>query len=82
MKADLVCNALDMALWRRKFPEGVIFHSDRGSQYCADTLRILLKEHSLLQSMSRKGDGWDNYPDTVGLCGKLLPFTEGGSSAL
>ena len=60
MKADLVCNALSMALWRRKFPEGVIFHSDRGSQYCSGAFRGLLKEHSLLQSMSRKGDCWDN----------------------
>ena len=36
MTKDLVCSALTMALFRRKFPEGVIVHSDRGSQYCSD----------------------------------------------
>jgi len=35
MTAALVCDALTMALWRRKRPEGVIVHSDRGSQYCS-----------------------------------------------
>ncbi|BCD90043.1 hypothetical protein fh0823_01820 [Francisella halioticida] len=33
MKEDLVCNALNMALFRRNFPSGVIIHSDKGSQY-------------------------------------------------
>ncbi len=35
MKADLVCSALNMALFRRDFPSGVIVHSDKGSQYCS-----------------------------------------------
>jgi len=35
MKKDLVCDALMMALFKRKFPEKVIVHSDRGSQYCS-----------------------------------------------
>jgi len=35
MTADLVCNALTMALWRRHMPRGVIMHTDRGSQYCS-----------------------------------------------
>ena len=56
----LVCDALNMALWRRKFPEGVIFHSDRGSQYCSEAFRGVLSKQNLLQSMSRKGDCWDN----------------------
>lgn len=60
MKADLVCDALKMALWRREFPQGVIFHSDRGSQYCSQAFRTLLQSHSVVQSMSRKGDCWDN----------------------
>jgi len=60
MKSSLVCDALNMALWRRKFPEGVIFHSDRGSQYCSETFRGVLSQQNLLQSMSRKGDCWDN----------------------
>ena len=34
MTAELTCNALQMALWRRRMPSNVIVHSDRGSQYC------------------------------------------------
>lgn len=60
MTASLVCEALTLALWRRKMPTGVIVHSDRGSQYCsADYQRLLLK-HRLLCSMSKKGDCYDN----------------------
>jgi transposase InsO family protein len=58
--AALVCDALTMALWRRKFPQGVIVHSDRGSQYAANAFREKLDERKLVQSMSRKGDCWDN----------------------
>jgi putative transposase len=58
--AQLVRDALMMALWRRKFPQGVIVHSDRGSQYASHAFRNLLKTYSLTQSMSRKGDCWDN----------------------
>lgn len=58
--AELVCDALTMALWRRKFPEGVIIHSDRGSQYASNVFREKLSNHKLIQSMSRKGDCWDN----------------------
>lgn len=36
MSRELVCDALMMALWRRGFPRGVLFHSDRGSQYCSN----------------------------------------------
>jgi len=60
MTADLVCDALEMALWRRCFPKGVIFHSDRGSQYCSHAYRDRLRTHQLRQSMSRKGNCWDN----------------------
>lgn len=60
MTASLVCEALTLALWRRKMPTGVIVHSDRGSQYCsADYQRLFLK-HRLLCSMSKKGDCYDN----------------------
>lgn len=58
--AQLVCDALMMAVWRRKFPRGVIVHSDRGSQYASHAFRTLLEKYSLTQSMSRKGDCWDN----------------------
>lgn len=60
MTAKLVCDALHMALWRRKRPTGVIVHSDRGSQYCSAEHRRLLQDHQLLCSMSKKGDCYDN----------------------
>ena len=60
MTADLVGDALTMALFRQGFPQGVIVHSDRGSQYCSNDYRQLINQHGLQQSMSRKGDCWDN----------------------
>ena len=56
----LVIDALTMAIWRRKPSRGLIFHSDRGSQYCSHDFQKLLKNHGILSSMSRKGDCWDN----------------------
>ena len=60
MKKQLVCNALLMALFKRKFPKNVIVHSDRGSQYCSGKYRNILKHNQLVGSMSRKGNCWDN----------------------
>ena len=60
MTADLVCDALNMALWRRGFPQGLIIHSDRGSQYCSAAYREIISGNKLKQSMSRKGNCWDN----------------------
>jgi transposase InsO family protein len=60
MKAQLVCDALQMAIWRRRPDAGLIHHSDRGSQYASQTFRQLLKKHGIKGSMSRKGDCWDN----------------------
>ena len=62
MKKELVLQALVMGLMGRKPPEGLIFHSDRGSQYCSHDFRKLLERHSIRQSMSRKGDCWHNAP--------------------
>lgn len=59
MTADLVCDALKMALFRRGFPKGVIVHSDRGSQYCSKDYRDLNSKYKLKLSMSRKGNCWD-----------------------
>lgn len=56
----LVCNALNMALFRRKFPTGVIVHTDRGSQYCSKKYQNMLKKHGLVCSMSAKGCCYDN----------------------
>ena len=60
MQASLVNNALTMAIWQRRPAKGLIWHSDRGSQYCAKSHREILKDHGIEQSMSRKGDCWDN----------------------
>lgn len=60
MTATLVCDALKMAIFRRHRPQGVIVHSDRGSQYCSCEYQQLLNEHALIRSMSKKGDCYDN----------------------
>ena len=60
MTAQLVCDALQMALWRRQMPTGVIVHSDRGSQYCSGAYQALIEHHGLLCSMSAKGNCFDN----------------------
>lgn len=59
MKAQLVCDALRMAIWQRRPAAGLIVHSDRGSQYASKDYRRLLKAHGLEGSMSRKGNCWD-----------------------
>ena len=58
----LVVRALETAIARRAPGPGLIFHSDRGSQYAADDVQALLAEHQMLASMNRKGDCWDNAP--------------------
>ena len=66
MRSDLskalVIDALTQAIARRKPKPGLILHSDRGTQYCAWSYRELLQRHGIVQSMSRKGDCWDNAP--------------------
>lgn len=60
MTAQLACDALQMALWRRKRPENVIVHTDRGGQYCSADYQALLKRHNLRGSMSARGCCYDN----------------------
>ena len=60
MTAQLVCDALKMALWRRGMPTGMIVHSARGSQYCAKAYQTLLDDHGLICSMSGRGNCYDN----------------------
>ena len=60
LSRELVINALKRALWRRQPAAGLIFHSDRGSQYASDDFKELLKTHKFIQSMSRKGNPYDN----------------------
>lgn len=60
MRAELACDALRMALWRRSMPEGVIVHTDQGVQYCSNDFQQLLRDHKLLSSMSARGNCFDN----------------------
>ena len=62
MTADIVTDALSMAWFRRKPEAGVVFHSDRGSQYASHAMRDKLVEYGMTASMSRKGNCWDNAP--------------------
>ena len=62
MTKKLVIKALLMALRKAKPGSDLIFHSDRGSQYCSKAFRALLEEHQIRQSMSRKGNPYDNAP--------------------
>jgi putative transposase len=60
MRAELVNQALAMALYQRQPAAGLIMHTDRGSQYGADSYRQLLTQYGIQPSMSRKGNCWDN----------------------
>jgi len=60
MKVSLVNDALLMAIKRRNPDKGLIWHTDRGSQYASYEHKNLLKKYGIIQSMSRKGDCWDN----------------------
>jgi putative transposase len=72
MRTSLVSDALRMAWFRRKpnKTDSLIFHSDRGSQYCSEAYQAELKRFNMKSSMSRKGDCWDNAP-TESLWGSL-----------
>lgn len=60
MTADLVTNALMMAIWRRGKADALLHHSDRGSQYTSDQFQRLMADHGVSCSMSRAGNVWDN----------------------
>lgn len=60
MTAQLVMDALLMALWRRGRPSELLHHSDQGSQYTSAEFQALLAEHDITCSMSRSGNVWDN----------------------
>jgi putative transposase len=55
-----VMHAFQKALWRRRPSSGLLIHSDRGVQYASADFRNLLKKNQFVQSMSRKGNCWDN----------------------
>lgn len=60
MQTNLVNDAMLMAIYRRQPDKGLLWHTDRGSQYAAHSHRELLNQHGIVQSMSRKGNCWDN----------------------
>lgn len=60
MTAQLVTDALIMAIWRRGRPQSLLHHSDQGSQYTSEQFQRLLAEQSITCSMSKSGDVWDN----------------------
>jgi transposase InsO family protein len=60
MRAELVTDALTMALEARRPGPGLVFHSDRGTQYTSADFRTLLAANGIVQSLSRPGQCWDN----------------------
>ncbi len=60
MKVSLVNNALEMAIKQRRPEHGLLWHTDRGSQYASYSHKDLLQKYNIVQSMSRKGNCWDN----------------------
>lgn len=60
LDTDMVLAALDRAVRGRKLPPGAMIHSDRGCQYASEAFREALRRHGFVQSMSRKGNCWDN----------------------
>lgn len=60
MTAQLVTDALIMAIWRRGKPDALLHHSDQGSQYTSEQFQRLMADNSVTCSMSRSGNVWDN----------------------
>jgi len=60
MKVSLVNDALNMAIRHRNPPKGLLWHTDRGSQYASYSHKDLLLQNGIVQSMSRRGNCWDN----------------------
>jgi putative transposase len=60
INSQLVCDALQAAIVTPGKPKNVLMHTDRGSQYASDAHRELLKAYGFQQSMSRRGNCWDN----------------------
>ena len=60
MRAELICDALGMAIEHRRPGAGLIFHSDRGCQYTSGEFAALCEDNAITQSMSRPGQCWDN----------------------
>lgn len=62
MRIELVTEALSSAYWRERPEKDLLLHSDRGSQYASEDYRRQIKSFHMIQSMSRRGNCWDNAP--------------------
>jgi putative transposase len=62
MRTELVVDALEMALWRRKPSAGLVHHSERGAQYTAISFGKRLAEVGIVPSMGRTGTALDRAP--------------------
>jgi putative transposase len=62
MTAQLVTDALVMAIWRRGKPDALLHHSDQGSQYSSEQFQRLMTDNGITCSMSRSGNVWGNVP--------------------
>lgn len=62
LSKGLVCEALRQAIMRRNPPPGLLLHSDRGTQYSSNEYRQIIRERGMKQSMSAKGECYDNAP--------------------
>ena len=90
LTTDLVLRAFWMAVLMRNPPTGLIFHSDRGSQYTSGAFVRALERRALVQSMSRKGNCWDNAPSEAFFStlkielmdGKAFPSREAAQAAV
>lgn len=60
MTSKLVEDAIFMGITNRRPSSGLLFHSDRGSQYASDSFKKVLSNYDIISSMSRKGNCWDN----------------------
>ena len=60
LRHEMVLKALSRAVRARRPPRGLMIHSDRGIQYCCEGFREKIAEYGFIQSMSRKGNCWDN----------------------
>src|SRR5690349_4550217 len=60
MTAQLVMDALLMAIWRRGKPDALLHHSDQGSQYTSEQFQRLIADSGIICSMSRSGNVWDD----------------------
>jgi len=65
MTAQLVIDALIMAIWRRGRPDSLLQHSDQGSQYTSEQFQRLMADHGITCSTSQSGNVWDIFEATL-----------------